>query len=359
MNQQSTFNPLYLFPLMAGLALLLSSCDNEKPIIEPGPDPMTAESVEDYLQSLPSWSSFSPPGADLPSAPTGEAGQSQTDTLDVQMIQEDGSIDTLYNVVYDCQQIPYSIQQNPEDIVMYSPDREILFPGALIQGKSHKEFLGSLLGLPIAERSPIRVSIPSLPSGGNFRAIARPNQANVSAAVGEMIGNATREGLSAPSTISFKMESYHSERQMALAMGLSGKYLGFSGSASGAFSRNQSETTITVQFFQKMFEVVVEPPQTPGAFFDADFTQAKLQEQVDLGRMGPTNLPVYVSNVVYGRMMMFSLTSTASEEDIRATLQLAYSNLAGNVTANMSAKQKKIIQTAKIAITSLGGDAQA
>ncbi|MEO0472258.1 MAG: FG-GAP-like repeat-containing protein, partial [Bacteroidota bacterium] len=69
--------------------------------------------------------------------------------------------------------------------------------------------------------------------------------------------------------------------------------------------------------------------------------------------------PVYVSNVVYGRMMMFSLTSTASESDIRAMLNVAYNGLGANVKANMSAKQKTMLEQSEIAITSLGGDADA
>ena len=111
------------------------------------------------------------------------------------------------------------------------------------------------------------------------------------------------------------METYHSESQFALQAGISGNYLGFEGSAAGSVANNASTTTISAQFFQKMYEVVVAPPQTPDAFFSADFTQQKLQEQIDLGRIGADNLPAYVSSVVYGRMMMFSITSTASESD--------------------------------------------
>ncbi|MEL6853194.1 MAG: thiol-activated cytolysin family protein [Bacteroidota bacterium] len=159
--------------------------------------------------------------------------------------------------------------------------------------------------------------------------------------------------------MSFDMESYHSEKEFALSMGISGNYLGFSASASGSIDQERSETTVTAQFYQKMYEVVVEPPQTPGAFFSEAFTQEKLQEQVDLGKMGPDNLPVYVSNVVYGRMMMFSMTSTASEDDIRATLQAAYNGIGANVQGNLSAKQKTILSKAKISIASLGGDANA
>lgn len=351
MNTLNRITRLSLALLLLGL---IYSCKKD-PVPEPMPEGTTPE---EFFRSLPSWDDFADNPAEAAPAPTGEAGDEVSQTVDVPQIQDDGSIDTLYNVTYTCQETPYSLSSNPEQIVMYSPDAEILWPGALIQGASHKDPIGSLRGLIIAERDSINVSIPSLPTGQNFRRV-KPNQAVVAAAIGEMVGNATADNLATPSTISFSMETYHSERQMALSMGISGRYLGFSGSASGSLDRNQSETTVTVQFFQKMFEVLVEPPQTPSAFFSEEFTPEVLKAQVDLGRMGPNNLPVYVSNVVYGRMMMFSLTSTASESEIRAMMNLAYSNIAGNVQANMSAKQKTILQESKIAITSLGGDAQA
>jgi len=347
-------NQSFAVLLVTFLTCFILSCEGEKP---PGP---VGENVNDYLSGLPSWTEFAPPLADMDAAPTGEAATDLgTETLDVQQINDDGSVTVLQDVSYSCQSKPYSITSNPNQIVMYSPDVEILYPGAFIQGRSHRDGIGSLLGIKIAERTPIKVSIPGFATGDNFRTVEIVDQAEVESAVGDIVGNATQSGLSAPSTISFREETYHSEEEFGLKIGISGKYLGYSGSASGSIDRNQSETTVTAQFYQKMYEVVVEPPQTPGSFFSSDFTSAKLQEQVDLGRMGPDNLPVYVSNVVYGRMMMFSMTSTASEEDIRATLRVGYSNISGNVKGSMSAKQSKILETSKITIASLGGDAQA
>ncbi|MEM6801203.1 MAG: thiol-activated cytolysin family protein, partial [Bacteroidota bacterium] len=344
--------------LSASLLLLIilsfSACEGETP---PGP---VGDSVNDYLNDLPTWTEFSPPRPNMDAAPTGgPLVDEPEEVLDVLQIDEDGNTNTLFDVSYACQSKPYTITNNPEQVVMYSPDREILYPGALIQGKSHKDPLGSLLGLKISERTPIKVSIPDFATADNFRLVEIVDNAEVSAAVGEIIGNATQNNLSAPSSISFKEEVYHSESEFGLKIGISGKYLGYSGSASGSIDRNSAETTISAQFFQRMFEVVVEPPQTPGAFFSSDFTSEKLQEQVNLGRMGPDNLPVYVSKVTYGRMMMFSMTSTASEEDIRATLKAGYEGISGNVKANMSAKQKKILETSKITIASYGGDARA
>ncbi|CAN5374110.1 hypothetical protein BH23BAC3_BH23BAC3_23430 [soil metagenome] len=337
------------------MLILLSSCSESTTSVEPA----NTEDVTAYLQNLPAWSQFSPPGQTQPPTPVGEVQAEEDVVLDVEVINEDGNIDLLENVTYSCQVQPFTLTGNPQQIAMYSPDREIVYAGGLIQGKSHRDGLGSLLGLPIAERAPINVSIPGLANDDNFRTVERPNQGTVDQAIGSMIGGATASGLSTPSSISFKMETYHSETQSALQMGLSGNYLGFEGSASGSIDKKQSEITITAQFYQKMYEVVVEAPQSPGNFFNEDFTEARLQQQISQGRIGQDNLPVYVSNIVYGRMMMFSLTSTASESDIRATMQAGYNSIGGSVEANMSAKQQAILSESKIKITSIGGDAEA
>ena len=348
--------------ILLSVCLLLfvsTSCSDNGTSASTEPPPQNVEEVSSYLQDLPAWNEFSPPEASQPPTAVGEAQAEEDVVLDVEVINEEGDIELLEDVTYSCQSQPFTLTDNPQQIAMYSPDREILYAGGLIQGKSHRDGIGSLLGLPIAERTPINVSIPGLANDDNFRNVESPNQASVDQAIGSMIGGATASGLSTPSSISFKMETYHSEKQSALQMGLSGNYLGFEGSASGSIDRRQSETTVTAQFYQKMYEVVVEAPQSPGDFFSDEFTEAKLQQQVSQGRIGPDNLPVYVSNIVYGRMMMFSITSTASESDIRATMQAGYSGIGGSVEASMSAKQKSILQESKIKITSIGGDAEA
>ena len=344
---------------LAGTMLLALTTGCGEDTTGPG-DPGTAPAeVGAYLTDLPTWSEFTADvnGPDEDPAPTGPAEDVDDEVVDVEVLEDDGSVTVLPDVVYSCQEQPYSMSKNPERMVMYNPDVEVLWPGALIQGKSRKE-LGSLLGLPIAERTPIRVSIPSFASGDNFREVEAPNQASVGSAVGEIIGNATASGLAAPSAIQFSMETYHSERSFGLSVGVSGHYLGFSASATGDFSRNASQTTVTAQFYQRMFEVVVAPPQTPSAFFSSDFTEQRLQDQIAIGRMGPDNIPVYVSNVVYGRMMMFSFTSSASEQEIRGTLQAAYDGIGAGGSVSLSAKQRTMLQQAKIAVTSRGGDAQ-
>jgi hypothetical protein len=250
------------------------------------------------------------------------------------------------------------MKATPEKIVMFSPDREVLWPGALLQGRSHKDRIGSLLPLPIRERAPIKVSIPSLATAGNFRVVESPDQASVNDAIGAMVGAATANDLVAPSSIQFTLRDYSAEKAFALQSGLSGKYMGFTASASANVATNANEHTVMVYFVEKMFEAVVEPPQTPGAFFSADFTRDKLDQQIAMGRIGANNLPVYVSNIAYGRIMAFTFTSTASATDVAAALNAAYKGIV-DVKLNLDVKYKDILKEGRIAITSLGGPSSA
>lgn len=325
-----------------------------------GEEPPPTVTVSEYLQGLPEWEEFSPVLADVPSSRVGDPVSSEETIDNVAIVDPDtGGIIGYRSEQYTCTSTTFSMTDTPEKIVMFSPDRELLWPGALIQGRSHRDGIGSLLPLTIRERTPIRVSIPSLATAYNFHEVASPNLAEVNQAIGSMIYDATTSDLITPSTIQFVMEDYNSEESFALKASMSGRYLGFRASASAAVDRTANERTVMVYFYEKMFEVVVEPPQSPDAFFSAEFTAERLSEQVAMGRIGPNNPPVYLSNVVYGRMMAFAFTSTASTSEIKAAMNAAYKGISGGFEANVTAEHRKVLSEGRISVTSLGGEATA
>lgn len=342
-------HPALLVSLFTAAAL--SGCSEDPPA---GPSPSAG--VNTYLAGVSSWPT---PEPDQPATETGPSIET-IETADSTIAPGDTSgISFDFNVDFICTETPYTIRQNPEKIVMFSPDRDILFAGSLLQGKSHREGSGapgSLLPLPISERAPIQVSIPGLPTGTNFRNVDVVTQANVEGAIGSIIGDAVASELFTPATDDFEVETYNSEREFALKTKISGRYLRFSGSAGASINKRASETTIAVRYIQRLYEVVIAPPQTPGSFFTGAFTQQRLQEQVNLGRLGPDNQPIYVSNVVYGRMMMFTMTAQASEEELKAIVNASYDGLIGGASASLNSRQRDILSSSRIAITTYGGD---
>ena len=339
---------------LAGAILLLafSAACSDKASTEPG---QTGD-VESYIRALPSWSSYSPPVQDADAAPSdGPTFARDTVAVDSMPTNTLGQYTIRQNVIYACENVPYSVTRTPQQLVMYSPNPAYLWPGAFIQGKSHRDGAGAVLPLTIEERAPINVSIPGLATGQNFRTVTEVNQAEVAAAIGEMIGNATADNLNTGSTSYFKVETFHSEEEFALGIGVSGRYLGWKARTQANTNTRGSQNVVSVQFSQRMYDVVVAPPSTPAGFFTPQFTEQKLQEQVNLKRIGPDNLPVYVSKVSYGRMMMFTMKSSASVSEMKGLIQVSYSALGNGAAATLTARQKNILTQSEIEIFSMGG----
>lgn len=349
--------PLTMMILLAmaacGTETILPTCDTDPSLCPTGPDTTAA-----YINNLPSWQSFAAPDTVLTNEVVAEADTMplvETIVDTVPQYDDTGEIDPLTNVRYVCQERPFTIADAPEKIVMFSPNQSILYAGALIQGRSKKE-LGSLLPLSIAQRAPMEIVIADLPTGANSREVV-PTLATVSNARGEMIGNAIIDGLGTPSSSTFELETYYSESSYALAASLSGRYLAFEASASGSVEKSLTETTVTAHYFEKMYTVSVERPAT--GFFSDAFTNEVLQGYIAQGVIGPDNLPVYVSEVVYGRMMMFSVTSTASADEIRTAMQASYNSFVGSADLEADQKSSAILQKSKIVITAIGGSGEA
>lgn len=334
--------------IVAGLV----ACSSDKSTGPKGPP----SNVGPYLAGLPSWSQFSPTGADQDPAPTGAPSSLTYDTVGATtFIDSLGDTTTASNVPYVCESTPYSVQKTPQQIVMYDPNAATMYPGGFIQGKYYRDGLGSMRQLRIDQRAPIEVSIPAIQTAGNFRTVDTVDQAHVSSAIGSIIGNAVANNLHASSSIFWTMDEYSSQDQFALTFGASGRYLGFQARVGGSVQQDASEHTVVAHFYQKMFTVVVQAPSTPAGWFGADFTANDLQAQEQAGNIGADNIPVYIGDVVYGRMMMFSITSTASISDIEGTINASYNGIAGGGSGSLSAKERSILQSAKIEVASVGG----
>src|SRR5690606_17284507 len=112
----------------------------------------------------------------------------------------------------------------------------------------------------------------------------------------------------------------HSFVQASLEMGLSVNYMGANIQGSLGSDISEDKLTVTAYFAQQMFTAYMVLPQYPGDVFSDAFTDDILQQEIETNRMGPENPPVYVSSITYGRILMYSFTSTATEAKINATL---------------------------------------
>ena len=326
-----------LFTLPWGLALAslaLVACSDST--TEPG---TTVADVDEYLLTLPSWSDFATPVPDA-----------ETVASEPSFYEQSGDLF--------CSVTDASITRNPEDLVTYSPDSEILWLGSLIQGQHHRDGLGSLLELPVRQRGPLTVSIDLL-SSDNTRVVEYPTLATVSQAIGELVDAAQVANHQAGSSIFFNQTESHSLEQSALKLGLSARYMGYSVKAGLQTDHTAASSTLMATFVQKMFTTSMVLPQAPRDVFGPEFTEGLLQEQVDRGNIGPDNLPVFVGSITWGRMLTVTMTSDSSFSKMKAALSASASFPGGSAAASLSAENEAVLSSSEIKVVAIGGHAQA
>jgi hypothetical protein len=315
--------------LITGIICTFAGCGDDG--VSPTP-PNPQADVNEYLAELPEWDEF--------------ASVQDTSTAPIGEVLADMSQNVLRTTT------PYSITQNPEAVVTFGAAPDVMYLGSLIQGDTYLGGLGSMEELPIRQRAPLTIALKLFTGTEISREVANPNAATVQAALNDLVSEAS-SGQEPGSRTFYEYKQAYSSQQAALSVGMSFKYMGSYGRAALDFESSEEKTTVTAYLKQIMFEAYIVRPQTPAQFFSDEFTMELLDEQVQQGNIGPENLPVYVSRIQYGRMLIYSMTSTASREMMAAAAEYGYS---GTVSADIKAQVENIVQNATIKVASIGGD---
>lgn len=314
---------------------------------------VTGPDKTEFMNSLSSWSEFAPK-----ERPVSEEGKEVVNTETTPVVEE---VEDEQGLVKVCTTESVDFFKSPEEYVMFAPPTNILYPGAFVEGKSLRDgaSAGDILPLNIQQRTQVTVSIPACSFENNFRVVA-PNQANVNSAVGAIIDEASRIGLNCVQPRgNLKVETYRNDQQRAMSAGFSGRYFGFSGSASGSYSKSTTQNSVAAVFRETLYTVQIEAPQTPGDWFTDEFTPERIKELEDAGRLSDTNIPAYVAQVTYGRILTSTFTSSYSESDMRAAIEFKYSNPAVDVKGDAAVRSQTIRENSSTTIAYLGGSAEA
>ncbi len=311
------------------IVILISGCGNDDGSTGPA---LSKADVNTYMASLPAWNDFCPPVTDA-DGPTG------------------ATVEDIDGGLF-CRTTPCSITKTPEQVVTYGTFSNILWLGALIQGDSYAGGLGSMEELPIRQRAPLKIGVNFLSGDSISATVANPEPTTVGQAIGTLISDAVDSGYHGGSSLYFIQKQTYSLEQAALSLGLSAKYMGASIKNKLDLSSVQRKNTLMAYFKQYMFETYIVLPQTPSEMFSDAFTEDVLQQQVDLGYVGPDNLPVYVARIQWGRIMLLTMSSDSSVVDMTNALKATY----GSFGVTMTAKYQSILQNSEMEVVTFGGD---
>lgn len=299
---------------------------------------LKAPTVDAFIEALPVW------GAENPRLP--DKNQSQSTKLPDETVDGRG---------YQVTRTRYSLTDTPEEIVTFQPVNGFWL-GGLVQQEGMTLGIGSLQEIPVQaqKRASFKVST-NLPTGSNFRLVSQPSESAVGSALGDLMqkGNSLSWG----GARTLKVVDNYNEQQASLNLGIGARYLTAKVKAALQSDRHQSRHTVTAAFIERAFtaQADFEGRTRRAAFFHDSFTIDDARDLVKQKRIANWNLPTYVKSVTYGRVVLFNLTSTLSEEKMRTTLQGSFDAVVGSANVNVATDSAMKNASFELRVTQFGG----
>ena len=234
-------------------------------------------------------------------------------------------------------------------IVAYAANSDAMYPGAIIGADAVVSGLFTQIVLPRAPAT-ISVSLENL-DGSKQAVVSDPSLSSYRDALSSIL-DAEITGAT-PANLSSEIEQVHSEQQLNMALGVQASWgLGIASlKTSFDWSNRDVLSRYVVRYTQAYYTVDLDAPATPSELFAPDIELAAVQAKMDDRRP-----PVYVSSVTYGRMVVFTVESRYSAEEMSAALELAYAG-GVDVSGDVSVTYEDMISQSTITAFILGGDA--
>lgn len=255
---------------------------------------------------------------------------------------------------YVCTYSDNSGTQHYQNLVAFDPQADVLWPGALVQGSSLSHGLLAPIGLP---RAPGKVTVTNVNVTGEStdperysRTVESPSQASVQEAVADIFSSA--QGIKYAAKVDYTAERVHSLGQAAYAAGFALDWMGADVQAKFNRTWSKEKTNFMVRFTQAYYTVSFESPSSPASLFAPTVTAEDARHF-----MGDGNPPTYLSSVVYGRMLLLRIESSASESVVEGALSVALKKFGGEVSADVDTSTKEVLDTSKLTLFAVGGSA--
>jgi len=261
---------------------------------------------------------------------------------------------------FDCQVVNHDIVSKHDEILNLDSGSAYVRPGMILVGDEFKN--GALAPVPL-RRAPITLSI-NVP-GVNLAAVTveDPNVSNIQQGIATLQAEAeAAAGDSYAAQLSYEQHTVQSLEEMAYKLGVSAEFDGglVSGGFSAKFANEEREEKYTVvsKLMQQMYTITFAQDSFPTTrdFFASDLTLEELEGAEEVGFMSRTNVPVFIGSVTYGRMVVFTATSTAvaSSSELEANLHAAGTSWSAN--AELSTEQKSFLSSLDVEVLSIGGN---
>lgn len=248
-----------------------------------------------------------------------------------------------------CSRETFNVATAPIEYAMYSLDGDKMWVGSLVQSAGLQDGLGSLrtVNIPESRRQPYRITTALPITGGS--ATIDPNLSSYNGALATL--RQKLNGTPYGSSVRYEVTEQSSADTSAMMLGLNASYLTAKVSMSASATSTNKMNTVTAAFVQNAFTV------------NADLG-GNTARNAFLNNPTPEDLAAldgaaYVDSITYGRLLMVTMTSSYSSNEMKLALQAAYSSGFASVDGSFSMDTKKVLQSSSFKVYSNGGDDQA
>lgn len=209
----------------------------------------------------------------------------------------------------------FNLTNKFDEIVAFnSAYSDILYPGAIVQGKDLLD--GKLTSIGDFAREPITLTMNNLES----QKVDNPNLSTISTGITKIL----EKNKPAPAQMQYSKTELFDSDQAFLDLGLDVNWL--SGQLSGKFQKETSvkKKSIFLYFKQIYYTVSASSFTSPADYFKSDIDSTKLKQKVS-----PGNPACYISSVSYGRIILVKITSEESYESMKSAIEGSYLVVSG------------------------------
>jgi len=238
------------------------------------------------------------------------------------------------------------LESTLSDLVVFNANRDTVWPGALLRWSSLSSGNPARIDVP---RTPVEIWLDVSHSPNIRRAGVTARGSSVHTAINELlIANPT--GYAAG--IDFNYSEVHTVEQSLLELGISAEWLTGSATASLTEKKKLENHVVLASFTQVYYSVVYEPPSAGNhTVLPPGLDHVTLDEVFD-----KEDPPVYISQVNYGRRMLFRLESELTFSEVKSALEVVQDFAAGKATLELANEAMASLRSTEIKLVIKGGD---
>ncbi len=262
--------------------------------------------------------------------------------------QEDVLID---NTEWTCTTKKYDISaasgSSDEGFPLFSPNAGVIYPGAMLQGKSLGNGNPELIAL---ERGSGTISTDIL--DGNIQSSFEVDviaKGSVTDAINNIIAGST--GI-IPSNFNVKISNIQSREQFALELGVDVSTTFIDLESKLNYTSDVSKSTFMVNLTQSFYTMSYDIPTSRENLFAPSVTPEDLKEYVHEG-----NPATYISDVTYGRVFYMLIESTSSEHELDAAVSASFEGLTTTAQADINVNNFSSLDNVTYSVFAYGGEA--